>query len=114
MDATLVHHHQRTLELDGDFSPLADLRRAYHRHCWDDDFQKNGRGVFARHNAAVRAAGRGRPFLEVEVASGWQPLCDFLGVAVPNVPFPRKDDWAQYKKEVEAEEVKLKEDAPSQ
>jgi Sulfotransferase domain len=30
------------------------------------------------------------------VAEGWEPLCDFLGVDVPDAPFPRLNDSKQY------------------
>jgi hypothetical protein len=47
-----------------------------------------------QHNARVRAhfAGRGRDLLEMDVAAGdgWDVLCPFLGVAVPDAPFPRR------------------------
>jgi hypothetical protein len=31
-----------------------------------------------------------------DVAQGWEPLCGFLGVAVPATPFPRVNDTEQY------------------
>ena len=30
--------------------------------------------------------------LVFEVSDGWQPLCDFLELPVPNEPFPRSND----------------------
>jgi hypothetical protein len=30
------------------------------------------------------------------VSEGWQPLCDFIGVPVPEAPFPRVNDRAQF------------------
>jgi hypothetical protein len=30
------------------------------------------------------------------VADGWEPLCDFLEVPVPDAPFPRLNDSAQF------------------
>jgi hypothetical protein len=35
------------------------------------------------------------------MGSGWGPLCEFLGKEVPEIPYPRSDDWFSYKKEVE-------------
>ncbi|MBW8838145.1 MAG: hypothetical protein JF605_24795 [Burkholderia sp.] len=29
---------------------------------------------------------------------GWAPLCHFLGVAVPNTPFPNVNDRAEFQK----------------
>ncbi|GAA2145716.1 hypothetical protein GCM10009727_46430 [Actinomadura napierensis] len=34
--------------------------------------------------------------LEFEAAQGWEPLCAFLGVPVPDEPFPRSNDRAEY------------------
>jgi hypothetical protein len=31
------------------------------------------------------------------VDEGWRPLCDFIGVPVPEAPFPRVNDRAQFK-----------------
>ena len=48
----------------------------------------------------VRLAIPAERLLVFDVAEGWQPLCRFLGVAVPRVPFPRtnsRDDfWAKF------------------
>jgi len=34
------------------------------------------------------------------VSQGWQPLCDFLGVPVPDAPFPRTNDTATFQARV--------------
>ena len=52
--------------------------------------------VFTEHNEAVRRAVPADRLLEFEVAQGWQPLCDFLGVPVPDAPFPRANDSATF------------------
>jgi hypothetical protein len=44
--------------------------------------------IFERHNAAVRKAVPDKRLLEYDVRQGWQPLCNFLGVAVPDHAFP--------------------------
>lgn len=45
-------------------------------------------GVYEAHNAAVRREVPAGQLLVYEVARGWAPLCDFLGVPVPDAPFP--------------------------
>jgi len=52
--------------------------------------------IFTEHNEAVRRAVPADRLLEFEVAQGWQPLCDFLGVPVPDAPFPRANDSATF------------------
>lgn len=71
-----------------------------HTHCWRNDFPAYGHEYFQKHNALVRKLGAGRKFLEYNVKDGWDPLCKFLGVPVPDTPFPRMDDWLEYKKRV--------------
>lgn len=106
--------HQRSVRLrtaSSTSSGMASLAAKYHTHCWGDDFPARGRECFRRHNELVRRLGEkaaeedsgGRRFLEYDVKQGWGPLCAFLGVAVPEGPMPRKDDWAEYKRKVEEE-----------
>jgi hypothetical protein len=50
--------------------------------------KENCINIFERHNQEVREwVPKGR-LLEYDVAHGWKPLCDFLGVAIPKKPFP--------------------------
>jgi hypothetical protein len=52
--------------------------------------------LFNRHNEAVLAAIPKERLLVFEVRQGWEPLCDFLGVAVPDGPFPRENTTEQF------------------
>jgi Sulfotransferase domain len=52
--------------------------------------------AFEAHNEAVRAAIPPERLLEWTAADGWEPICDRLGLPVPDDPFPRlntRDDW---------------------
>ncbi|KAH8193979.1 hypothetical protein TruAng_011850 [Truncatella angustata] len=102
MLATLVHHFRSAP--DPNPSPMAPLAAKYHRHCWNDDFEAYGREAYRRQNALVRGAAAGRRFLEYETGSGWGPLCEFLGVPVPDGAYPRADDWLEYKKAAQEKE----------
>lgn len=44
---------------------------------------------FQRHTEEVRDTIPPERLLVYEVRQGWGPLCDFLGVAPPDMPFPR-------------------------
>ena len=48
--------------------------------------------VFERHNEAVRRRVPPERLLVFDVREGWAPLCDFFGVEVPDVPFPRLNE----------------------
>ncbi len=52
--------------------------------------------VFKRHNAAVRERIPAERLLVYEVAQGWEPLCSFLGVPVPDVPPPRVNSTEEF------------------
>ena len=57
--------------------------------------------AFDRHNAEVEAVDVPADRLLVyEVKEGWGPLCEFLGVEVPDEPFPHLNDTADFKKMV--------------
>jgi hypothetical protein len=52
--------------------------------------------VFNEHNEAVRREISPDRLLVFEVAQGWEPLCAFLGVPVPDEPFPRTNDRQEF------------------
>ncbi len=56
---------------------------------------------FLRHNEAVRTTVDADKLLVYEVSQGWEPLCGFLGVDVPDEPFPRVNDTMTFRQNVE-------------
>jgi hypothetical protein len=54
-----------------------------------DFSEQNVVAAFERHNAEVKRRIPAERLLEFEAAQGWEPLCRFLGVAIPDEPFPR-------------------------
>ncbi|PSR76410.1 P-loop containing nucleoside triphosphate hydrolase protein [Coniella lustricola] len=103
MMSTLWHAHSRR-PADAT-SSMAALSHKYHTYCWNNDFPAHGRQHYHKHNDLVRESANGRAFLEFDVKDGWAPLCAFLGIAVPDEPFPRKDDWLPYKQQVAEEQA---------
>jgi hypothetical protein len=56
--------------------------------------------VFARHNQAVQESIAADWLRVFDVKEGWEPLCAFLGVPVPEQePFPRVNDTAAFQNE---------------
>uniref|UniRef100_H2ZG74 Sulfotransferase n=1 Tax=Ciona savignyi TaxID=51511 RepID=H2ZG74_CIOSA len=58
--------------------------------------------AYRRHNLHVIQNAPKDKLLIYNVKEGWKPLCEFLGVEVPDVPFPRKnvggsivDEWLE-------------------
>ena len=55
-------------------------------------------GVFDRHNEEVQQRVPQEQLLVYEVKQGWGPLCEFLGVEVPDKPFPHLNDAADMRR----------------
>ena len=51
--------------------------------------QRHAIAVYEQHRERVRSCISPERLLEFDVSEGWKPLCDFLDVPVPDVPFPR-------------------------
>jgi len=56
--------------------------------------------VFTSHTEHVRSTCPPDRLLVFNVADGWQPLCEFLDVAVPEKPFPHLNDSAETRRVV--------------
>ena len=52
--------------------------------------------AYERHNAAVRAAVPADRLLRWQPGDGWAPLCDALGLPVPDVEFPHTNTTAEF------------------
>jgi hypothetical protein len=55
---------------------------------------------YHRHIAAVKAEVPADRLLLFNVADGWAPLCAFLGMPVPEQPFPRVNDRDAIKRDI--------------
>jgi hypothetical protein len=58
--------------------------------------------AFAQHNASVQRELPPERLLVCEVADGWQSLCDFLGVPIPDEKFPHLNDRDEFWGRVQA------------
>jgi len=52
--------------------------------------------AYIAHDVSVKAAIPEGRLLVHEARDGWQPLCDFLGVPVPDVPYPRTNTKEEF------------------
>lgn len=58
--------------------------------------------AFDAHIAAVKATIPSSQLLVYRVTEGWEPLCAFLGVPVPQEPFPRTNNRSEFWDKVSA------------
>lgn len=65
---------------------------------FDGDIHNRERLIraFEEHNAAVREAILSERLLVYEVSQGWEPLCAFLDVPVPDEPMPNENSSRQF------------------
>jgi hypothetical protein len=70
------------------------ISRNYQGRTADREFMLD---YFRRHTEAVLAEIPEDRLLVFEVKQGWEPLCAFLGVPVPDTPFPRENSTADFK-----------------
>lgn len=52
--------------------------------------------VYEAHNARVRASIPADRLLEYQSGQGWEPLCAFLGVPVPDAPYPKVNSTEEF------------------
>jgi hypothetical protein len=102
-NATIFEIGRRTLpatddpELDVFRAQLAMVdtmfTRAFTPH-WHDE--ATAKAAYDAHNAAVRAEVAADRLVDWQPGDGWDPICEKLGLAVPDEPFPhvnRTDDF---------------------
>lgn len=76
----------------------AQLLEELQRLIWEREFggrfadREHAIAAFELHISAVKAYIPADRLLVYHVSDGWQPLCAFLDVPVPDVPFPREND----------------------
>ncbi|MER7083554.1 hypothetical protein SAMN02982929_00672 [Saccharopolyspora kobensis] len=99
--------YQFAQEEPEDGHSFAKLRPTVERLVWDGTFggrfadRAHAIEVFEAHNAAVQAAVPADRLLTYRVGEGWERLCDFLGVPVPEEDFPHVNDSASIRELVD-------------
>jgi hypothetical protein len=58
--------------------------------------REHAKRVFRKHIADVQAEIPAGRLLTFDLRDGWKPLCEFLGVAVPDIPFPKTNSSKEF------------------
>jgi hypothetical protein len=118
MRSTIHAVFQRLLSVPGDALPeggrpeggrpeLARYREMIDAVVWRGTFggrfedRAHAIDVFRRHADEVRRALPAERLLVYELGQGWEPLCAFLEVPVPDEPFPHLNDAASFQARVQ-------------
>lgn len=100
---TMLPHWLRSLA-----PPLGDYVELNERMLWQGVFggrfldRDHAIAVYRRHTEEVVGGLDPERVLVFEVAQGWEPLCAFLGVPVPDTPFPHVNDAAWMRRRITA------------
>ena len=71
------------------------IERVFKQKVNDRDFVLD---VYQRNSLAVIRDIEPARLLQYQPGDGWKPLCDFLGVAVPEEPYPHVNNTAEFRK----------------
>jgi hypothetical protein len=92
----------------GLYGPAGDSFEVGDRLIWQGLFggrfedRDHAIAVYRRHTAEVATGLDPERLLVFEVSQGWEPLCGFLGVAVPDEPFPHANDASSIRRRLTA------------
>jgi hypothetical protein len=62
------------------------------------DDRERAKQMFVEWNESVKRTVPAERLLVFEAKQGWGPLCEFLGVPVPDEPYPRVNDAAAFRR----------------
>lgn len=91
--------------------PFAAPGKVANRMIWEQTFANRftdktfALEVFHRHIEEVKQYVKPERLLVYDVKQGWEPLCRFLGVPVPDKPFPRLNDTQEFQRNIKRAEI---------
>jgi len=86
------------LDMMLDWVPDAATRKLIFHQTFGDRFDRASVvAALHAHEADVIASVPPGELLVFEVGDGWEPLCEFLGLPVPDAPFPRTNSTAEFR-----------------
>lgn len=95
---------QRLAQASQDLSPVhaardAMAKKIIYERTFDGrtDDADHCMAVFKRHNEEVRRAIPAERLLVYESGQGWEPICKFLGLAVPDSEYPRVNSTEEFR-----------------
>jgi hypothetical protein len=92
--------------MKADDEPLKSFGVMHDRVIWSGTFsgriedRAHAKHVFEEHNAEVKRSVPTDRLLVYEPGDGWEPLCAFLGVAVPDEPYPHSNSSEDFGREM--------------
>ena len=92
----------KNMMLHSDFRKVAPIFQHVDKIIWNGQFngkfddQEHAIKVHQKHIEEVKATVPADKLLIYEVKDGWEPLCQFLNMPVPDAPFPQSNSQAEF------------------
>jgi hypothetical protein len=77
----------------------------------DFDDESSAVRAYDEHNARVRQEAPTERLLEWQPGDGWDPICERLGVPVPDEPFPHANTGDEFRTRLGDATAEIREDA---
>ena len=86
-------HSMPIIDAIGEFVQKAIVEQTFDGRLSD---RAHATRVFRDHIAQVKATIHPDRLLVFDMREGWEPLCDFLGVAIPDTPYPKTNSSREF------------------
>jgi hypothetical protein len=101
--ATIFEPGSMAMRSDGPMAPFfKSVVGPFHANIHDRTYMTD---YFRRHNEEVKRTIPPERLLVFEAGQGWEPLCRFLGVRVPDAPYPSENSRAEFIARAQARHV---------
>ncbi|KAK5103837.1 hypothetical protein LTS08_003259 [Lithohypha guttulata] len=107
---SMLQHYAKAIETMASVAPCSTMQQillSYYSAKTIGEVEANARQKYEEHYAHVRKVVPAERLLEYRLGSGWEPLCRFLDMKVPNIPFPRVNDTADFKTRISGRKTEL-------
>ncbi|MDB9952015.1 sulfotransferase family protein [Porticoccaceae bacterium] len=101
--STIVPAVKKGMQSDNpDTKQLCNMTNRLLERVFNGDYMdyKNSVSVFNKHHESVINSIPKKELLVYELGSGWEPLCEFLGVSVPDSEYPSSNSRSEFRKMV--------------
>jgi len=81
-------------EVMGKWTPMT---RLLFKAVFNNDFEANGRAAFVDQYSTVRDLVPKDRLLEYQIGEGWERMCEFLEIPVPDFPYPNTNEATAFR-----------------
>jgi len=97
----------KNMMFSSDFKRVAPIFMFNDKLIWRGQFQARFedkefiREIVLQHEEEIKNSVKAENLLIYDIKSGWEPLCEFLKKAVPNMPFPKANERQEFNRKMD-------------